>query len=538
MNRRASWRQGSAPGSFHRQLTLVSSVSLLGLALAISLVSSAFLSRRLDGLALELLGELTGQLAKESRIVLLGSPDLAAARITEIAAFPGVRQAAVLKPDAEIWAMSAGAGPWPPALASSEWRNRPALTHENHRYWYFAAPVRLETDVTPLTTPSGSQLLGYIAVAWRKEPLLQLRSGLFVLNGGLALILAVGISLGLQYFLRRLTDPLDHLAQVIQRLQNGEVGARAAVAGPAEIREIGRMFNALLEGLERHRTELERHRTELERHRTELESIVEIRTQELRSARDAALTAERYKSEFMAAMTHEMRTPLQSIMGYTQAGLREMWFLEDEADPVILGKVSNFLRIVLEASDELLSRINQVLEHAALEAGNREIKPHGVDLPLLLDQVVSIIKPLAEGNRNRLDVIRQGPAHVEMDEDKLRQIVRNLLDNACKFTHDGTVVLEVRSAPDGLTIAVTDSGIGIPADQLDLIFEPFRQVDMSDTRRYGGTGLGLAITKRVCQLLGGTLTVASTPGVGSRFRAEIPLPIRPTTPSRLPVPGG
>ena len=538
MNRRAWWRQGSAPGSFHRQLTLVSSVSLLGLALAISLGSSAFLSHRLDGLALELLGELTGQLAKESRILLLGSPDLAAARITEIAAFPGVRQAAVLKPDAEIWATSAGAGPWPPALASGAWRNRPALTHENHRYWYFAAPVRLETEVTPLTTPSGSQLLGYIAVAWRKEPLLQLRSGLFVLNGGLALILAVGISIGLQYFLRRLTDPLDHLAQVIQRLQKGEAGARAAVAGPAELREIGRMFNALLEGLERHRTELERHRTELERHRTELESIVEIRTQELRSARDAALTAERYKSEFMAAMTHEMRTPLQSIMGYTQAGLREMWFLEDEADPVILGKVANFLRIVLEASDELLARINQVLEHAALEAGNREIKPNGVDLPLLLDQVVSIVKPLAEGNRNRLEVIRRGPAHVEMDEDKLRQIVRNLLDNACKFTHDGTVVLEVRSAPDGLTIAVTDSGIGIPADQLDLIFEPFRQVDMSDTRRYGGTGLGLAITKRVCQLLGGTLTVASTPGVGSRFRAEIPLPLRPATPSRLPVPGG
>ena len=214
----------------------------------------------------------------------------------------------MLKPDAEIWVTSEGAGPWPAALASSAWRTRPALTHENHRYWYLTAPVRLETDVTPLTTPNESQLLGYIAVAWRKEPLNQIRSGLFVLNGSIALILAVGISLGLQYFLRRLTGPLGHLAHVIQRLQNGEVGVRAAVAGPAEIREIGRMFNALLEGLERHRRELEQHRTELERHRLELESIVEIRTQELRAARDAALTATRYKSEFMAAMTHEMRS--------------------------------------------------------------------------------------------------------------------------------------------------------------------------------------------------------------------------------------
>jgi hypothetical protein len=112
----ASLKQEFATGSFHRQLTRVSGVGLLGLALAISLVSSELLGRRLDGMALDLLGELTGQLAKESRIIFLGSPDLAVARITEIAAFPGVQQAAVLKPDTEIWAMSDGASPWPPAL--------------------------------------------------------------------------------------------------------------------------------------------------------------------------------------------------------------------------------------------------------------------------------------------------------------------------------------------------------------------------------------------------------------------------------------
>jgi signal transduction histidine kinase len=414
---RASFGQGFATGSFHRQLTRVSSVGLLGLALAISLVSSEFLSRRLDGMALDLLGELTGRLAKESRIIFLGSPDLAAARITEIAAFPGVRQAAVLEPDAELWAMSEGADPWPPALSASAWRTRPALTAETSGYWYFAAPVRLETDVTPLATPRESQLLGYIAVVWRKELLIQLQGGLFVLNGGIALVLAVGIGIGLQYFLRRLTDPLGHLAHVIQRLQQGEAGVRAAVAGPAEIREIGRMFNALLDGLERQRRALEQHRTELERHRLELESIVEIRTQELRAARDAALTAARYKSEFMAAMTHEMRQPLQSIIGYTQVGQKELYFLEDEADPVILGHLAQSLRIILGASDELLLRINQVLELAALEAGKRDIKRAWVDLPRLLDQVVSIIKPLAEGNHNRLDVICQGPPQVEMDED-------------------------------------------------------------------------------------------------------------------------
>lgn len=116
---------------------------------------------------------------------------------------------------------------------------------------------------------------------------------------------------------------------------------------------------------------------------------------------------------------------------------------------------------------------------------------------------------------------------MELDGDKMRQIIRNLLDNACKFTREGAVLLAVRSAADRLTIEVTDSGIGIPADQLDLIFEPFRQVDMSDTRRYGGTGLGLAITRNVCHLLGGTITVTSTLGRGSCFRVVIPLPVAP-----------
>jgi signal transduction histidine kinase len=307
-----------------------------------------------------------------------------------------------------------------------------------------------------------------------------------------------------------LTDPLSDLAGVMRRVQGGEEDVRATVTGPAEIREIGRVFNALL--------------ARLEQHRAALEAAVEIRTLELREARDAALIATRYKSEFVAAMTHEMRTPLQSIMGYTQVGLRELQFLEDDANPVILGNLSESLRIVLGASDELLLRINQVLDLAAFEAGKREVVLEEVELPLLVNQVVAALKLHAARNRNRVDVVCEGLERVELDGDKLRQIVRNLLDNACKFTHDGRIEIVVRCTDDVLVIEVTDSGIGIPADQLDLIFEPFRQVDMSAARRYGGTGLGLAITKNVCQLLGGTIAVDSTPGVGSRFRVVIPRP--------------
>ncbi len=522
---RARWWGWLAKTRFHGQIVLMSGVGLLALAATVTLVSGEFLNRRLDGLARVLLGELTGRLAKESRIIFLGSPDLAGARVTEIAAFPGVRQAAALKPDGEIWAMSDGADPWPPVPASSDWRARAALVDETPDRWYFLAPVRLQTDVTPMATPDQSQLLGYLAVVWRKAPLLQVQSGLFVLNGTIALILAFGIGVGFQYFLRRLTDPLDRLARVIQRLRAGETGARTSVAGPAETREIGRMFNALLDDIDRHRAELEHHRQQLERQHKEMESLVEMRTQDLRAARDAALTAARYKSEFMAAMTHEMRTPLQSILGYTREAETALDFLEEEADPVLLDHLSGSLGMVRHASDDLLSRINQVLDLAALEAGKQDLKLETVDLPVLLEEVVALLKPLIERNGNRVEVLFEGPRQAILDDDKIRQIVRNLLDNACKFTRAGLVLLEVTRTRDELVIEVADCGIGIPPHLHELTFAPFRQADMSDTRRHGGTGLGLAITRSLCGVMGGTITVDSAPGAGSTFRAVIPLPV-------------
>lgn len=296
---RERWRGWPTKTRFRTQLTLLSGVGLLVLATTIALVSGEFLNRRLERLALDLLAELTGQLADRSRLVFLGSPGLGSVHVAEIAAFPGVSNAALLKPDAETWAASANAGCGLSPPAGPIVPSRPERVGEDRLCWYFVAPVRLETDVSPLTAPRESRLLGYLAVAWRKEPLRQIQSGLLVLNGAVALVLALGIGVGFQYVLRRLTEPLDRLAEVIRRLRAGETGARTPVAGPAETREIGRAFNALLDDIERHRAALERHREQLERQRRELEALVEMRTQDLRAARDAALTAARYKSGFI-----------------------------------------------------------------------------------------------------------------------------------------------------------------------------------------------------------------------------------------------
>ena len=258
VKRRTSIRREFAACSFRRQLSVLSSLGLLGLALAIALASSGFLAWRLESLALALLGEVTGQLANESRLAFLESPASALERAARIAAFPGVRRAALLKPDAEPWVTSPDAGRWPRVPPATGGRPSAAPIHEDRDCWYFVAPVRTGADdVSPMVARNETQLLGYVAVAWRKAPLAQLRGWLFALNGVIALVLTAGIFAALHVFLRRLTGPLDRLVGTMRRVQDGGTGVRAAVAGPAETREIGRVFNALLERLERHRAALE-----------------------------------------------------------------------------------------------------------------------------------------------------------------------------------------------------------------------------------------------------------------------------------------
>jgi signal transduction histidine kinase len=242
--------------------------------------------------------------------------------------------------------------------------------------------------------------------------------------------------------------------------------------------------------------------------------------EESRQARAAAEQANAAKSQFLATMNHELRTPMNAIIGYAE-------MLEEEAADLGAERFVEDLRKIRSAGRHLLGLINGVLDLAKIEAGRMELDPEEVDVDELFGDVTSAAEALMRKNGNRFETVREGRLGVAtLDVTKVRQTLLNLLGNAAKFTSSGTVTLaaarqERRDGP-WLQFRVSDTGIGISAEQLGRLFQPFTQADASTTRRFGGTGLGLAISRSFVEMMGGTVTVASEPERGSTFTVELP----------------
>lgn len=361
----------------------------------------------------------------------------------------------------------------------------------------------------------GLQSVGRLEVSFSRQSIrhqLFLRARTILLGQSLTVLL-IALSLML-VFRRRVTRHLEHMARYVEQIGKGRSGA-APLNLSRNPGELSDELDTLVGAINSMRQSVERRQSELQHDKEKLEALVDKRTLNLRQAKEEAEAANNAKSRFIANMTHELRTPMNGIMG-TLTLLKPA--LENRAEKGLLDTLQH-------SADHLLMLLNDVLDYAALEQGPLPEEPAPFALSELLESTIAMMQGYAGAKQIRLrlnapDTLPWLSGHAG----RVRQVLINLLSNAIKFTGEGGHIrLTVRPVSKGWQFVVEDNGIGIASEQQDRIFERFTQADESIGRRYGGTGLGLAISRRLIEAMGGTLHLDSTPGKGSRFSFTLPL---------------
>ncbi|MGI9288292.1 MAG: sensor histidine kinase [Pseudomonadales bacterium] len=516
--------------SFRRQLFLIFAACGFGVALAAAIAYAYSTSQYIRELYLNQALQATEHFAELSELALLyDSGENAEDAATSTLSFPSIKFVSLINSEGTV------------LLDKGKWRGKPIkfdnqrprtpeaeLIDEKDNAWHFWAPVYTQSakaqadDGVILSGSDQQEYIGFVYVVQDKREFLNSQYESFRQNAIIGLLCAAVFIVMLHFAINRLLAPMTRLVEVMDRARQGDTAARATPEGSVELVNMAETYNSVI-------ANLADRDMRLMQQKDELESEVALRTQELVQARDEAVDASRHKSEFLSNISHELRTPLQAILGYSDI-MHEG--LEDEGLEDLCKDVE---RITVNAN-HLLNLINSILDLSKIEAGRIDVNLTHVKISNVVQQAQETILPLMQKNANQLILdVEESDSLIEIDETKLLQILLNLLSNAGKFTQMGEVTVSARQRDEELNIEVTDTGIGMSRQHLNMIFDPFRQIDGSATREFQGTGLGLSITQRFCEVMGGYISVTSEPGRGSTFSVRFPLPIRASDSKARPV---
>ena len=494
---------------FKTQLTLVFVVGILLLASVTSLVVSKISSGIIEEHQVLQGMQVTESLARQSEVALLYQSEESARDIGRNAVnFPGVK-GIIIETDKsdllfDIGVTSLGS---PGQIAVPEKSMELSLVDENENFWKFTSPVYTSNGEDNLDIGEADEekiLLGYITVIAGKDTLRLMQRSTLRNNMLVSFVGAMILLLVLLYFSRRLTRPIERLSAAMRRARDGKrKSIRARVYGPVDITEMQESFNSMMQ-------------------------VLEDRQGDLEKAMNSALESARVKGEFAANVTHELRTPMNAVLG----------MLDLLLTMGLSFKQREYVETAKSSGESLLNLIDEILDFSEGDAGKISFNNHDYLLNESLDDIVGLLSSTALKKSINIGYIvdRDVPLALHADSVRIRQVLINLAGNGIKFTEKGEVSIHVsvdrdqvdNSTPEGviqLKFVVRDTGIGVSLEDQSRVFEAFTQVDSSNTKEYQGTGLGLAISTQIVEMMGGDIFVSSEVGVGSEFGFTLPVQI-------------